>query len=300
MFHVDNPTGVPVMPPLAPVTSNTPLFFTEGGNGLSPTYPGPDWFNIVQSELLNILAAANIPSNKNQQDQVLTALKKIFAEKTGTLGALASLTGAKDKLPYFTGADAATLTDLTPVGRDILASATKAAVLEYLGLGNTKYGAPLIGQLIEWPLQKMPHEIWPDMGQEYIPYRAQSFDPVKYPLLSQLHPTNVLPADMRGYGVRGWDNARGVDTGRALMSAQSSGAPNLTGTVQNVVGILGAGSTGAALGWTPGGVASTAKAGTDSGVISIVMDASKSSKEYQSITEVRSKNVAWNMIVRAK
>ncbi|HDG1721237.1 phage tail protein [uncultured Kluyvera sp.] len=175
-----------------------------------------------------------------------------------------------------------------------------AKFLQNLGLGNTKYGAPLIGQLIEWPLQKMPHEIWPDMGQEYIPYMAQSFDPVKYPLLSQLHPTNVLPADMRGYGVRGWDNARGVDTGRALMSAQSSGAPNLTGTVQNVVGILGAGSTGAALGWTPGGVSSTAKSGTDSGVISIVLDASISSKEYQAITEVRVKNVAWNMIVRAK
>ncbi|MFU0967268.1 phage tail protein [Kluyvera ascorbata] len=129
---------------------------------------------------------------------------------------------------------------------------------------------------------------------------AQSFDGVKYPLLSQLHPTNVLPADMRGYGVRGWDNGRGVDTGRTLMSAQSSGAPNLTGTVQNVVGILGAGNTGAALGWTAGGVSSTAKSGTDSGVISIVLDASKSSTEYQAITEVRSKTVAWNMIVRAK
>ncbi|HFK4062774.1 TPA: phage tail protein [Kluyvera ascorbata] len=175
-----------------------------------------------------------------------------------------------------------------------------ALFVKNLGLGNTKYGAPLIGQLIEWPLQKMPHEIWPDMGQEYIPYMAQSFDPVKYPLLSQLHPTNVLPADMRAYVARGWDNGRGVDTGRALMSAQSSGAPNLTGTVQNVVGILGAGSSGAALGWTPGGVSSTAKSGTDSGVISIVLDASISSKEYQAITEVRVKNVAWNMIVRAK
>ena len=214
--------------------------------------------------------------------------------------AIAALAGGADKLPYFTGANTAAQTDLTSVGRDIIGKSSTDDVLTYLGLGNTKYGAPLIGQLIEWPLQKMPHEIWPDMGQEYIPYMAQSFDPVKYPLLSQLHPTNVLPADMRGYGVRGWDNARGVDTGRALMSAQSSGAPNLTGTVQNVVGILGAGSTGAALGWTPGGVSSTAKSGTDSGVISIVMDASISSKEYQAITEVRSKNVAWNMIVRAK
>lgn len=176
----------------------------------------------------------------------------------------------------------------------------KLCIFLKVGLGNTKYGAPLIGQLVEWPLQQMPHEIWPDMGQEYIPYMAQSFDPVKYPLLSQLHPTNKLPADMRGYFARGWDNGRGVDTGRALMSDQSSGAPNLTGTVQNVVGILGAGNTGAALGWTPGGVSSTAKAGTDSGVISIVFDASKSTNEYKAISEVRVKNVAWNMIVRAK
>ncbi|HAT7517398.1 TPA: hypothetical protein JAV82_005280, partial [Kluyvera ascorbata] len=114
-----------------------------------------------------------------------------FQPLDATLTALAALVGAADKLPYFNGPDTATLTALTGVGRDIIGKATTADVLTYLGLGNTKYGAPLIGQLIEWPLQQMPHEIWPDMGQEYIPYMAQSFDPVKYPLLSQLHPTNV-------------------------------------------------------------------------------------------------------------
>ena len=173
-------------------------------------------------------------------------------------------------------------------------------VLKNLGLGNTKYGAPLIGQLIEWPLQKMPHEIWPDMGQEYIPYMAQSFDPVKYPLLSQLHPTNVLPADMRAYVARGWDNGRGVDTGRALMSAQSSGAPNLTGQVSNMGNILGVGTQGHALYAVSSGSGSTLKGGTDSSTFHIMLDASKDSTEYQAITEVRSKNVAWNMIVRAK
>ncbi|EHX1789838.1 phage tail protein, partial [Escherichia coli] len=49
MFHVDNPTGVPVMPPVAAELSKTTLYFTEGGNGIPPTYPGPDWFNIIQS-----------------------------------------------------------------------------------------------------------------------------------------------------------------------------------------------------------------------------------------------------------
>ncbi|BBV68341.1 hypothetical protein STW0522KLE44_47290 [Klebsiella sp. STW0522-44] len=233
---------------------------------------------------------------------VKSAIAALVASSPAALDTLNELAAALGNDPNFATTVTNALAGKQPLDSTLtdLSGKTVNGILQYLGLGNTKYGAPLIGQLIEWPLQKMPHEIWPDMGQEYIPYMAQSFDPVKYPLLSQLHPTNVLPADMRGYVARGWDNARGVDTGRALMSAQSSGAPNLTGTVQNVVGILGSGSAGAALGWIPGGVSSTAKAGTDSGVISIVMDASKSSKEYQAITEVRSKNVAWNMIVRAK
>ena len=276
--------------------------YTDGNvaGGIAATRLRAAAFNAMQEELAHIVESTGVALDVGDTTQVLVALQKIFAGNSDALGALAALTGAANKLPYFTGPKAASLTDLTDFAREILAQTDADGVLSKLGLGNTKYGAPLIGQLIEWPLQKMPHEIWPDMGQEYIPYMAQSFDPVKYPLLSQLHPTNVLPADMRGYVARGWDNGRGVDTGRTLMSAQSSGAPNLTGTVQNVVGIIGAGSTGAALGWTPGGVASTAKAGTDSGVISIVLDASKSSKEYQAITEVRVKNVAWNMIVRAK
>ncbi len=31
MFYVDNPTGVPVMPPVAAELSKTTLYFTEGG-----------------------------------------------------------------------------------------------------------------------------------------------------------------------------------------------------------------------------------------------------------------------------
>ncbi|HFK4066893.1 TPA: hypothetical protein ACG1UU_004357 [Kluyvera ascorbata] len=304
MYFVDNNTGVPVMPPVKEVLSSSPLFFTEGGNGVPPTWPGPDWFNIIQSELINFLEAYGVNPEKSNLNQLRAAVEEAIRQKatesSALLTAIAALVTSANKMPYFTGEDEVAMTDLTAFAREILAQTNAAGVLSKLGLGNTKYGAPLIGQLVDWPLQQMPHEIWPDCGMEFIPYMAQSFDGVKYPLLSQLHPTNVLPADMRGYGVRGWDNGRGVDTGRTLMSAQSSGAPNLTGTVQNVVGILGAGNTGAALGWTAGGVSSTAKSGTDSGVISIVLDASKSSTEYQAITEVRSKTVAWNMIVRAK
>lgn len=81
MFYVDNPTGVPVMPEPSPVNSLTDLFFTEGGNGVPPTYPGPDWFNIVQSELLNIVREAGLDPDKMTQTQVLDALKKLFLQR---------------------------------------------------------------------------------------------------------------------------------------------------------------------------------------------------------------------------
>ena len=89
----------------------------------------------IQGELIAILTAAGkVP--ESTAGQLLAALKLIFAEKTGSLGALASLTGAKDKLPYFTGADAAALTALTAAGRELIGKADVAAILTYLGLGD--------------------------------------------------------------------------------------------------------------------------------------------------------------------
>ncbi|EAN3486864.1 hypothetical protein EFJ13_04315 [Salmonella enterica] len=86
MFHVDNSTGVPVMPQPSPVTSETELFFTEGGNGVPPTYPGPDWFNAIQSELLNILRSAGLKPDKMTNTQILTALKKLFLSRSNPFG----------------------------------------------------------------------------------------------------------------------------------------------------------------------------------------------------------------------
>lgn len=86
MYHVDNSTGVPVMPQPSPVTSETELFFTEGGNGIPPTFPGPDWFNIIQSELINILRAAGLDPDKMDNTQILAALKKLFLSRSNPFG----------------------------------------------------------------------------------------------------------------------------------------------------------------------------------------------------------------------
>lgn len=80
MYFVDNGSAVPVMPQVKPVSSITPQFFTEGGNGTPPTYPGPDWFNIFQLELLNVLKEAQIDPDKANHTQLVTAMKKLFLD----------------------------------------------------------------------------------------------------------------------------------------------------------------------------------------------------------------------------
>lgn len=137
MFYVDNPTGVPVMPPVAAVSSLTTLYFTEGGNGIPPTYPGPDWFNIIQSELLEILRQANITPDKNTTDQIMTALKKLFITNSGSASAIAGLTGQNNTFPYFTGKDTMALTPLSAFVRGILGKNTAGEIIDALLLRDT-------------------------------------------------------------------------------------------------------------------------------------------------------------------
>ncbi|MEQ9906536.1 tail fiber protein [Pectobacterium odoriferum] len=49
---------------------------------------------------------------------------------------------------------------------------------------------------------------------------GQQFDTTQFPVLASRYPSGFLP-DLRGEFVRGWDDGRGVDAGRSLMSAQS-------------------------------------------------------------------------------
>ncbi|EIF0505147.1 phage tail protein [Escherichia coli] len=137
MFHVDNPTGVPVMPPVAAEYSKTTLYFTEGGNGIPPTYPGPDWFNIMQSEMLEILRQANIKPDKNTTNQIMTALKKLFITNSGSAGAIAGLTGQNNTFPYFTGEDTMALTPLSAFVRGILGKTTAGEIIDALSLRDT-------------------------------------------------------------------------------------------------------------------------------------------------------------------
>ncbi|EIM1710157.1 tail fiber protein [Aeromonas dhakensis] len=64
-----------------------------------------------------------------------------------------------------------------------------------------------------WPLE-VPPDGW-------ICCMGQAFDKQQCPRLAQAYPSGVLP-DLRGKFIRSWDNGRGVDKGRVLLSHQSS------------------------------------------------------------------------------
>ncbi len=128
-----------------------------------------------------------------------------------TLTALAALATAADKLPYFTGVDRAALTALTSVGRAILSKPSIQGVLNYLGLGE---GSALpVGVPVPWPSATPP--------TGWLKCNGAAFSSEKYPNLAKVYPTNKLP-DLRGEFIRGWDDGRGVDNGRALLSSQEA------------------------------------------------------------------------------
>ncbi|MDF7670227.1 phage tail protein [Orbaceae bacterium ESL0721] len=84
MFHLDNSSGINIMPTVQTKKSQKPLWFTEGGNFNSPSYPGADWFNIVQAELLNVLSEGGITPDKQQFNQLAMAIKKIISNNRVT------------------------------------------------------------------------------------------------------------------------------------------------------------------------------------------------------------------------
>lgn len=68
-----------------------------------------------------------------------------------------------------------------------------------------------VGAPIPWPQATAP--------AGFLVCNGQSFNKTTYPLLAKAYPTGVLP-DLRGEFLRGLDAGRGVDSGRAVLSAQ--------------------------------------------------------------------------------
>ena len=148
-------------------------------------------------------------------------------------------------------------------------------------------GGELVGVPIPWPSETVP--------DGYIAMIGQSFDPLAFPKLALAYPDNTLP-DMRGEYIRGWDNGRGVDVGRELLSHQMDAMQRLTGTVQ-------AGSGRALRIYTSGvfvaeGYTAANKHGS-SDTSANVRAKFDNALQARTADENRSRNYAFNYIVRA-
>ncbi|MGP4129463.1 phage tail protein [Pantoea tagorei] len=95
-----------------------------------------------------------------------------------------------------------------------------AEVLQNLGLGE---GSALpVGVPVPWPSATPP--------AGWLKCNGAAFSAATYPMLAKAYPSLKLP-DLRGEFIRGWDDGRGVDAGRELLSFQGDAIRNLSGTI---------------------------------------------------------------------
>ncbi|HCQ3155632.1 TPA: phage tail protein [Escherichia coli] len=287
-------TGTPTTPTAPQGTNNTQIASTAFVMAAIAALvdSSPDALNT-----LNELAAAlgNDPNFATTMTNALAGKQP----KDATLTALAELATSADKLPYFTGADRAALTALTSVGRAILGKTSTQGVLDYLGLGE---GSALpVGVPVPWPSATPP--------TGWLKCNGAAFSSEMYPKLAKAYPANKLP-DLRGEFIRGWDDGRGVDAGRALLNWQPHTILDHAHYMELWTGDgLAAGS--AREGVNPGILATYGDGGivkTDEPGLKVPSSlraiSSRNVKRFGEIsgnvgTETRPRNVAFNYIVRA-
>ncbi|MDL4617000.1 tail fiber protein [Citrobacter amalonaticus] len=163
-------------------------------------------------------------------------------------------------------------------------------------------GAPAIGIPFFWPLAAMPNTVmdeWSDMV--FLKPNGASFSAATYPKLAKVWTGLVIP-DMRGEFPRIWDDGRGVDSGRELLSFQGDAIRDIVGTFS----ILGNNAIGAAMS-SPNGVFSPY--GDTLGPMNVTSPGGttryqgakfRAGSVVPTADENRPRNIAFNFLVRAK
>ncbi|EPO5599499.1 tail fiber protein [Escherichia coli] len=146
-------TGIPTAPTAAQGTNNTQIATTAYVRAAISALVGS---SPEALDTLNELAAAlgNDPNFATTMTNALAGKQPLDA----TLTALAALATGANKLPYFTGKDTVAQTDLTSVGRDILAKTSTLAVIQYLGLrelGTSGEKIPLLSTANTWSARQI-------------------------------------------------------------------------------------------------------------------------------------------------
>ncbi|EGO4696189.1 phage tail protein [Escherichia coli] len=190
--------------------------------------------------------------------------------------------GRHDQL--LTALRALLLSRKNPFG-DIKSDGTVQTALENLGLGE---GSALpVGVPVPWPSATPP--------TGWLKCNGAAFSAEEYPELAKVYPTNKLP-DLRGEFIRGWDDGRGVDAGRQLLSSQGDAIRNIEGFADGGIGMSFDAIRGA---FYDAGTRSATMANNTTAIGKTDDLGFDASRVVPTANENRPRNIAFNYIVRA-
>ncbi|HFI9169360.1 TPA: phage tail protein [Escherichia coli] len=190
--------------------------------------------------------------------------------------------GRHDQL--LTALRALLLSRKNPFG-DIKSDGTVKTALENLGLGE---GSALpVGVPVPWPSATPP--------TGWLKCNGAAFSAEEYPELAKAYPTNKLP-DLRGEFIRGWDDGRGIDSGRGVLTAQSHGMPSISAVFNGLFAVQQTNTEGCA---SINKSVNTENVSTYYNTGSVFDYTLDTSGLIPASPELRPRNIAFNYIVRA-
>ncbi|EOT9459950.1 phage tail protein, partial [Escherichia coli] len=159
---------------------------------------------------------------------VQAAITALINGAPATLDTLKEIAAAINNDPKFSTTINNALSGKQPLDETLthLSGKDVADLLAYLGLGE---GSALpVGVPVPWPSATPP--------TGWLKCNGAAFSAEEYPELAKVYPTNKLP-DLRGEFIRGWDDGRGVDAGRQLLSSQGDAIRNIEGFADGGIGM---------------------------------------------------------------
>lgn len=156
---------------------------------------------------------------------VQAAITALINGAPATLDTLKEIAAAINNDPKFSTTINNALSGKQPLDETLthLSGKDVAGLLAYLGLGE---GSALpVGVPVPWSSATPP--------TGWLKCNGAPFSAEEYPELAKVYPTNELP-DLRGEFIRGWDDGRGIDAGREILSAQGDAIRNIVGHISCV------------------------------------------------------------------
>ncbi|MDY0922641.1 phage tail protein [Leclercia sp. CFBP8987] len=233
-------TGTPTAPTAAQTANNTQIATTAFVQAVATTINNALALKapLANPALTGTPTAPTAAQTVNNTQIATTAFVKsaiaaLVASSPAALDTLNELAEALGNDPNFATTMTNALAGKQPLNSTLtdLSGKSVAGILDYLGLGE---GSALpVGVPIPWP-QATPPDGW-------IKCNGAAFDKAKYPKLASAYPAGTLP-DLRGYFIRGWDDSRGVDSGRAINTGQGPRVGYLGFSLSTFAGAFNPGS----------------------------------------------------------